>query len=65
MLHRRHGFPENRALKVLPGEESEFGCIQPRRGHGQWLCSTGDAEPGEFKFFQWSTVWLPKQLDLE
>ena len=66
MLHRRHGFPENRALKVLPGEESEFKLyFSPDVAMANELCSTGDAEPGEFKFFQWSTVWLPKQLDLE
>ena len=29
------------------------------------LCLTNDAQPRDFKFFQWATVWLPKQLDLE
>ena len=66
MLHRRHGFPENRALKVLPDEESGFKLyFSPDVAMANELCSTRDAAPGEFKFFQWSTVWLPKQLDLE
>ena len=66
MLHRRHGFPENRALKVLPSEEGEFKLyFSPDVAMANELCSTGDATPAEFKFFQWSTVWLPKQLDLE
>lgn len=78
MLHRRQGFPENRALKVLaPGKggNDEKGKIEnsnefrlyfsPDVAMANELCSTGDAKPGEFKFFQWSTVWLPKQLDLE
>ena len=29
------------------------------------LCSTKDANTNDFKFFQYTTVWLPKQLDLE
>jgi putative AlgH/UPF0301 family transcriptional regulator len=29
------------------------------------MCLTRDSKPTEFKFFQWSTIWLPKQLDLE
>ena len=29
------------------------------------LCMTKDAESQDFKFFQWATVWLPKQIELE
>jgi hypothetical protein len=89
MLHRRQGFPDNRAFKVLPNDHSSSSSSSSGGGGGKdgnhkdigdcdyrlyfspdlamanELCSTGDAEPAEFKFFQWATVWLPKQIELE
>ena len=67
MLHRRQGFPDNRALKVLPDEEdAQFKLyFSPDIAMANELCMTKDAEARDFKFFQWATVWLPKQIDLE
>ncbi len=67
MLHKRQGFPDNRALKVLPDEEdAQFRLyFSPDMAMANELCMTKDAEPQDFKFFQWATVWLPKQIELE
>ena len=66
MIHSKAGFPENRPFRGLPGDASSFRLFfSPDVAMANELCSTKDAQPGEFKFFQWSTVWLPKQLDIE
>ena len=65
MVHRKSGFPENRIWKGLP-EDDEFKLyFSPDIAMANELCDTNDAKPNEFKFFTWTTVWLPKQLELE
>ena len=67
MLHRKGGFPENRALRVLPGPENiEYKLyFSPDIAMANELCMTKDATPEEFKFFEWASVWSPKQLEQE
>lgn len=67
MLHKRQGFPDNRALKVLPDDDdAQFRLyFSPDIAMANELCMTKDADATDFKFFQWATVWLPKQIDLE
>mmetsp|Transcript_15046 Transcript_15046/g.22230 ORF Transcript_15046/g.22230 Transcript_15046/m.22230 type:complete len:309 (-) Transcript_15046:484-1410(-) len=65
MLHRKVGFPENRQFRSPPGETDKKLFFSPDVAMANELCLTGDADPKEFKFFQWATVWLPKQLNLE
>jgi len=65
MLHRKQSFPDNRVLRYLPGEPSFRLFFSPDLAMANELCLTKDAKPNEFRFFQWATVWLPKQLDLE
>ena len=65
MVHRKVGFPENRPLKHLPGNSDFKLFFSPDYAMANELCLTNDARPADFKFFQWSTVWLPGQLDVE
>ena len=66
MVHSKTGFTENRPFRGLPGDKTSFRLFfSPDVAMANELCSTKDATPSEFKFFQWATVWLPKQLDLE
>lgn len=67
MLHRKGGFPENRALRVLPGPENiEYKLyFSPDIAMANELCMTKDATPEEFKFFEWASIWSPKQLEQE
>jgi putative AlgH/UPF0301 family transcriptional regulator len=75
MLHRRKDFPENRAFKKLPKTEvakspafdnDAFAIFySPAVAYANELCMSGDAQPEEFKFFAWSTIWRPQQLENE
>ncbi len=71
MLHKKIGFPENRTFKTIPTDSNEEQnndfrlFFSPDIAMANELCSTNDAKPNDFKFFTWSTVWSPKQLDLE
>ena len=73
MMHAKAGFPENRPFKGLPpspaGETNKAPTFKlffsPDVAMANELCLTNDAQPSDFKFFQWATVWLPNQLDLE
>ena len=66
MLHKRQGFPDNRALKVLPDNDAQFRLyFSPDVAMANELCMTGDADHLDFKFFQWATIWLPKQIEME
>lgn len=71
MLHKKIGFPENRTFKTIPTDSNEQQnndfrlFFSPDIAMANELCSTNDAKPNDFKFFTWSTVWSPKQLDLE
>lgn len=66
MLHSKAGFPDNRPFKGLPGDPKSFRLFfSPDVAMANELCMTKDAQTSDFKFFQWSTIWLPKQLDIE
>jgi putative AlgH/UPF0301 family transcriptional regulator len=66
MMHSKAGFPENRPFKGLPGDPLSMRLFfSPDVAMANELCLTNDAAASDFKFFQWATVWLPKQLDLE
>eukprot|EP01036_Dinobryon_divergens_P023825 gene23825-32212_t len=65
MLHRKTGFPENRQFRSPPGEPNKKLFFSPDVAMANELCLTGDAQPSDFKFLQWATVWLPKQLQIE
>lgn len=75
MLHRRKDFPENRAFKKLPKSEcAKYPALEndafdvfysPSAAFANELCRTGDASASEFKFFAWSTIWKPGQLESE
>ena len=65
MVHQKIGFPENRAWKGIPGNTEFKLFFSPDIAMANELCSTKDAIPNDFKFFQFTTVWSPKQLDLE
>lgn len=71
MLHKKIGFPENRTFKTIPNDSNDQQnndfrlFFSPDIAMANELCSTNDARPNEFKFFTWSTVWSPKQLELE
>lgn len=65
MLHKKIGFPENRAFKVLPGKTDFRLFFSPDVAMASELCLTNDAKPSDFKFFEWATVWPPKQLEYE
>ena len=65
MVHQKVGFPENRKWKGSP-EDPEFRLFfSPEHAMVNELNLTGDAKVTDFKFFQWTTVWSPKQLELE
>jgi putative AlgH/UPF0301 family transcriptional regulator len=53
-----------RAWKVAPGSDFKL-FFSPNLAMANELCLTKDATPSEFKFFQWATIWLPNQLELE
>ena len=65
MLHRRQGFPDNRALRFLPQEFQHRLFFSPDVAMANELVSTGDAAVREFRFFQWATIWRPNQLTYE
>jgi putative AlgH/UPF0301 family transcriptional regulator len=65
MVHKKVGFPDNRAWKGIPGNADFKLFFSPNIAMANELCLTKDAIPGDFKFFQWATVWLPNQLALE
>lgn len=65
MVHNKVGFPDNRAWKGIPGNAEFKLFFSPNIAMANELCLTKDAAPGDFKFFQWATVWLPNQLALE
>eukprot|EP00601_Ochromonadales_sp_CCMP2298_P004407 CAMPEP_0173191992 /NCGR_PEP_ID=MMETSP1141-20130122/13185_1 /TAXON_ID=483371 /ORGANISM="non described non described, Strain CCMP2298" /LENGTH=260 /DNA_ID=CAMNT_0014116227 /DNA_START=87 /DNA_END=869 /DNA_ORIENTATION=+ len=65
MVHRKVGFPENRAWKGLPGNKEFRLFFSPDVAMANELCSTEDAHPSEFKMFQWASIWLPRALDME
>lgn len=65
MIHQKVGFPENRAWKGLAHNEDFRIFFSPDVAMANELCSTNDATPSDFKFFQWATVWKPRQLELE
>ena len=65
MVRQKVGFPENRAWKGIPGEEGLKLFFSPDVAMANELCLTRDATPQEFKFFRWTTIWLPNQLELE
>ena len=63
MLHSKMGFPDNRSLKSIPGSPKLF--FSPNVAMANELVSTKDAKMNDFKFFQWATVILPNQLQIE
>ena len=65
MVHRKVGFPENRAWKGLPDQPDFRLFFSSDLAMANELCLTNDAKPSEFKFFTWTTVWRPGALDLE
>lgn len=65
MVHRKVGFPENRSWKTIPGNTEFRLFFSPDIAMANELCSTKDALPTEFKFFQYATIWQPRQLELE
>mmetsp|Transcript_14226 Transcript_14226/g.23676 ORF Transcript_14226/g.23676 Transcript_14226/m.23676 type:complete len:316 (+) Transcript_14226:72-1019(+) len=65
MIHRIAGFPENRSWKGLPDKPDFRLYFSPDVAMANELCSTNDAKPKDFKFFQWATVWMPRQLEQE
>lgn len=65
MVHRKVGFPENRSWKTIPGNTEFRLFFSPDIAMANELCSTKDALPSEFKFFQFATIWQPRQLELE
>jgi len=65
MIHQKPGFPENRKWKTLPDAKDFTLYFSPELAMANELCSTNDASPKDFKFFQWATVWSPNQLELE
>lgn len=65
MIHRKAGFPENRIWKGLPGNTEFRLFFSPDVAMANELCSTKDALPNDFKFFQWASIWQPRQLELE
>ena len=65
MIHKKTGFPENRKWKSLPGDSELKLFFSPDIAMANELCLTNDAQPSEFKFFQWATVWSPNQLEAE
>lgn len=65
MVHRRGGFPENRVWKGLPDNNDFKLFFSPDTAMANELCLTNDAHPNEFKFFCWTTVWVPGALELE
>lgn len=64
MVHRKSGFPENRVWKGVPDKPDFKLFFSPDLAMANELCLTGDARPGEFKFFTWTTVWSPKALEV-
>ena len=65
MMHKKAGFPENRKWKSLPGDNDFKIFFSPEIAMANELCLTNDAQPNDFKFFQWATVWAPNQLEVE
>ena len=65
MIHQKTGFPENRKWKGIPGDNEFKLFFSPDIAMANELCMTDDANVEDFKFFQWATVWSPKQLELE
>eukprot|EP01032_Pedospumella_encystans_P015889 gene15889-18150_t len=65
MLHRKAGFPDNRPWKTMPGKPDFKLFYSPDVAMANELCSTNNAFPSEFRFFRWSCVWSPGQLEEE
>ena len=65
MVHQKTGFPDNRKWKGIPGDNEFKLFFSPDIAMANELCMTNDANVEDFKFFQWATVWSPKQLELE
>lgn len=65
MVHRKVGFSDNRAFKTIPGRTDFRFFFSPNLAMANELCLTKDASMKEFKFFQWATVWTPRQLEFE